>query len=185
MKKIATLMAGIVLAVPAFAYTITMSDPATERAYIFPAQNIDVAVQVKPAMTTEHTLLIVLDETTVATNQMSVSLPTAQYGLGNHTLRAILYDDSGREIAKDERVIYIMPKTNLAKEREDNAARQAAYNALPWYQKLYFHARQGNMELKIDSAQPSSGVATDPNGNQIQIVRPISSGVPTLVVPTK
>lgn len=161
MKKIATLLAGTVLAVPAFAFTVTISEPITDRAYIFPAQSIDVAVQISPQPRPEYTLLIVFDDKVVGNNQSMVSLPTSEYGLGNHTLKAILYNDQAQPIAQDERNIYVIPQTNLAREREAKEQAQAAYDALPWYKKIGVVLRQGDNSLTINPTPPPNPTTSD------------------------
>lgn len=161
MKKIATLLAGIVLAVPAFAFTVTISEPITDRAYIFPAQSIDVAVQITPQPRPEYTLLIVFDDKVVGNNQSTVSLPTSEYGLGNHTLKAILYNDQAQPIAQDERTVYVIPRSNLAREREAKEQAQAAYDALPWYKKVGLKLRQGDNSLTINPTPPPNPTTSD------------------------
>lgn len=164
MKKIATLLAGMVLAVPAFAFTVTISEPITDRAYIFPAQSIDVAVQITPQPRPEYTLLIVFDDKVVGNNQSTVSLPTSEYGLGNHTLKAILYNDQAQPIAQDERTVYVIPRSNLAREREAKEASQKAYEALPWYKKIGVTLRQGDNSLTVSPATIASTNPTTSDG---------------------
>lgn len=164
MKKLLALCAGVALSVPAFAFTVTISEPITDRAYIFPAQSIDVAVQITPKPNPEYTLLIVFDDKVVGNNQTTLSLPTSEYGLGNHNLKAILYNDQAQPIAQDERTVYVIPRSNLAREREAKEASQKAYDALPWYKKLGVTLRQGDNSLTVSPATIASTNPTTSDG---------------------
>lgn len=204
MKKLLALCVGVALSVPASAFTVTISEPMTDRAYIFPTQSIDVAVQVSPQPKPEYTLVIAFNDKVVGSNQATLNLPVVEYGLGNHTLKAILYDEMAQVIAQDERNIYIIPQTNLAREREAKEQAQALYDALPWYKKIGVALRQGDNSLTIAPATSnptaSEGVVVDSvgvdsskgvqtgNGAKVGfggVIVPISSGARGISIPNK
>lgn len=180
LAKSLVLSVGVALAVPALAFTVNISEPVSDRAYIFPAQNIDVTVTITPQPRPEYTLLIVFDEQVVGNNQTTLSLPTSEYGLGNHTLKAILYNDQAQPIAQDERMVYVIPRSNLAREREAKEQAQAAYDALPWYKKVYVNMRQGDNSLTINpAANPASSTTlntTTANGTNTVINTGVNAG---------
>lgn len=184
MKLTSKLTAAILMmsALPAQAYTVSIINPAQEQAYLRPAQNIDISVQVSPTPTPLHTLVVRLNGNYIAANQNNLSLATIDYDVGNYLLSAELQSETGQVIAQDSRMIYIIPQNNLiSQERERQAAQQAAYDALPWYKKLYINMRQGDVELTV--TQPPSGtitgIDTAPTATR-PAAASLATGVPTI-----
>lgn len=162
----------------AWAYSVQFVEPAHERAYLRPAQNIEIQVQVEPTPTPLHTLVVRLNGEYVAANRTSLSLPSGDYEVGHYLLSAELQSETGQVIAQDSRAIYLIPQNNLIQqERRRQERLQAAYDDLPWYKKLYLHLRQ-DAQLDLAKEQTGSIGGVDVTGGARPSVAVFGSGAP-------
>lgn len=131
-------------------YRIQLLEPSEERAYRKPAQTIDVEIQTTPNLQNGDSVVIAIDGYPVAEGT-SVSIPTDDIPPGEHTLtatvmsQALNIDDptqlQNQDAASVSQTFYIIQNTVMLQNKRKAAELKAAYNALPWYKKLYLKMR--------------------------------------------
>lgn len=131
-------------------YRIQLLEPSEERAYRKPAQTIDVEIQTTPNLQNGDSVVIAIDGYPVAEGT-SVSIPTDDIPPGEHTLtatvmsQALNIDDptqlQNQEATSVSQTFYIIQNTVMLQNKRKAAELKAAYNALPWYKKLYLKMR--------------------------------------------
>ncbi|MDO5651701.1 MAG: hypothetical protein Q4G13_06165 [Moraxella sp.] len=128
----------------AFAYTITITEPAEERAYQRPAQTIEVATTVSPQLSNGESVHLLVGGINLGVGATG-SLPTMELDAGSHTIQAIVTDRDGNQVATAERVIHVVQTGAVIQRRVARAAQQSYddYQALPWYQKARLNMLQG------------------------------------------
>lgn len=146
MKKLSFVL-FLVMATPAWAYTVTINEPSEDRAYRRPAQTADIGVSVIPQPTDLHTLVIKVNGNYHSANTYNVSLPSIDYNPGEQIITAELRDETGRVVSSDTRKIYFIQKSVIIDEQRKKAKQKIAYNNLPWYKRLYVSLRQDEIEL--------------------------------------
>lgn len=140
------LLATVVASVSSFAnvthspkninYTLAIKTPANEQAYQRPAQSVEMAVEVSPKLDPLDTLVLKVNGEIVAYNQYQFSFASVDYNPGELVLSAEVQNEAGRTIANDEKKIYLIQNTALMRAKRQAKAEQAAFDALPWYQKI-------------------------------------------------
>ena len=153
-------------------YQLTMTEPSEERAYRRPVQNIDVKVQVKPALQAGDSVSIYLDGNEVAQG-LSASIATVDILPGTHSVKAVLKNKKGQIAKQVERTVYVIQNTQTLQNKKKIAEQLLAYQRLPWHQKVLLKMRQ-------DGKQPNMLSFTKP-----VVDRPIVDRPMTLEEPVK
>ncbi len=137
---------------PMINYQLTMTEPSEERAYRRPAQSIDVALQIKPALQADDNLSIYLDGTEVAQG-LKASIATVDILPGEHSIQAVITAQDGKILQQVSRTVYVIQNTQTLQNKKKLAAQLLAYQRLPWHQKMLIKMRQK------ENNQPSVKVA--------------------------
>lgn len=135
MNKIVYGLLSFCLVMPAWAYQITITEPAEERAYHRPTQTIDIETQVKPTLPEGYSVAILLNDKVVS-DGAKTSIETLDIMAGEYTLTAIIMDKSAKTIAQDSRTIYVIQNAPYVRKKLKAIEKRQAYEALPWYKKL-------------------------------------------------
>ena len=122
-------------------YQLAITEPSEERAYRRPVQNIDVNVQIKPALQAGDSARIYFDDKEVAQG-LSASIATVDVLPGAHTIKAIVQSETGQTLEQITRTVYVIQNTTTLQDNKRKAAQLLAYQKLAWYQKLMLKLRQ-------------------------------------------
>ena len=122
------------LTLPAFAYSIKITEPAAERAYHRPAQTVEIKASTS-RLESGYTTAILLDDKLVA-DGLSYSVPTVDLDIGQHTITAIVMDKQAQTVASDTRIIHVIQTNQIQKKKSAAIAAREEYEAKPWYKKL-------------------------------------------------
>lgn len=122
-------------------YQLTIAEPSKERAYRRPAQSIDVAVQVKPALQAGDSVRIYLDDKEVAQG-LSTSIATVNVLPGAHTVKAVIQSETGQTLEQVAITVYVIQNNTTLQNNKKIAQQLLAYQNLSWYQKLMLKLRQ-------------------------------------------
>lgn len=122
-------------------YQLAIIEPSEERAYRRPAQNIDVRVQVKPALQAGDSIGIYLDENEVAQG-LSASIATVDILPGEHNVKAVIRNEKGQVLQQVARTIYVIQNNTTIQNNKKIAKQLLAYQNLPWHQKVMLKLRQ-------------------------------------------
>ena len=122
-------------------YQLTIAEPSEERAYRRPVQNIDVNVQIRPALQVGDSARIYFDDKEVAQG-LSASIATVDVLPGTHTIKAIIQSETGQTLEQITRTVYVIQNTTTLQDNKRKAAQLLAYQKLAWYQKLMLKLRQ-------------------------------------------
>lgn len=128
-----SLVAGVLFASSALAYSIQMTEPSADRAYHKPFQSIEVSA-VAEGLPQGYTTAILLNGKVVA-DGTTASIATAGLDPNSYQLSAIIMNEKAQTVAKDERTIYVIQKATLAHKKQNAIKARQAYDNLPWYQK--------------------------------------------------
>lgn len=135
-------------------YQLTMIEPSEERAYRRPVQNIDVNIQVKPALQAGDSVSIYLDENEVAQG-LNASIATVDILPGVHSIKAVVKSDKGQILKRVERTVHVIQNTQTLQKDKKIAEQLLAYQRLPWHQKVLLKMRQKeNNQQHIQNSQP-------------------------------
>lgn len=126
---------------PMIHYQLTMTEPSEERAYRRPAQSIDVALQIKPALQADDNVSIYLDGTEVAQG-LKASIATVDILPGEHSIQAVITAQDGKTLQQVSRTVYVIQNTQTLQNKKKLAAQMLAYQRLPWHQKMLIKMRQ-------------------------------------------
>lgn len=138
---------------PRVNYQLTFLEPSTDRAYRRPAQNVDVKIQIKPALQAGNIVTIYLDSKQVAQG-LSASIATVELLPGAHTLKAIVSNEQGQSLTQVSRTIYVIQNTPTLQNNKKIAQQLLAYEQLPWHQKILLKLRQDNIQLNVPATKP-------------------------------
>ncbi|MGO2385961.1 MAG: DUF4124 domain-containing protein [Psychrobacter sp.] len=122
-------------------YQLAITEPSEERAYRRPVQSIDVNIQIKPALQTNDSVSIYLDDKEVAQG-LSTSVATIDVLPGAHTIKAVVQSETGQTLEQITRTVYVIQNTTTLQDNKRKAAQLLAYQKLAWYQKLMLKLRQ-------------------------------------------
>ena len=122
-------------------YQLTIAEPSEERAYRRPVQNIDVNVQIRPALQVGDSARIYFDDKEVAQG-LSASIATVDVLPGAHTIKAVIQSENGQTLEQITRTVYVIQNTTTLQDNKRKAAQLLAYQKLAWYQKLMLKLRQ-------------------------------------------
>ena len=122
-------------------YQLAIAEPSEERAYRRPAQNIDVNVQIKPALQAGDTVSIYLDNKEVAQG-LSASIATIDILPGAHSIKAVVKNQKGGVVQQVTRTVYVIQNTTALQNKKKIAKQLLAYQNLPWHQKVMLKMRQ-------------------------------------------
>ena len=122
-------------------YQLTIAEPSEERAYRRPVQNIDVNVQIRPALQVGDSARIYFDDKEVAQG-LSASIATVDVLPGAHTIKAVIQSETGQTLEQITRTVYVIQNTTTLQDNKRKAAQLLAYQKLAWYQKLMLKLRQ-------------------------------------------
>jgi len=122
-------------------YQLAIIEPSEERAYRRPVQSIDVNIQVKPALQTNDSVSIYLDDKEVAQG-LSASIATVDVLPGAHTIKAVVQSETGQTLEQITRTVYVIQNTTTLQDNKRKAEQLLAYQKLAWYQKLMLKLRQ-------------------------------------------
>ncbi|MBH0006524.1 DUF4124 domain-containing protein [Psychrobacter sp. SWN149] len=116
-------------------YQLTIAEPSKERAYRRPAQSIDVAVQIKPALQAGDSVRIYLDDKEVAQG-LSTSIGTVNVLPGAHTVKAVIQGETGQTLEQVAITVYVIQNNTTLQNNKKIAQQLLAYQNLSWYQKM-------------------------------------------------
>lgn len=122
-------------------YQLVITEPSEERAYRRPVQNIDVNVQIEPALQAGDSAIIYFDDKEVAQG-LSTSIGTVDVLPGEHTIKAVVQSETGQILEQVSRTVYVIQNTTTLQDNKRIAEQLLAYQNLPWYQKLLLKLRQ-------------------------------------------
>tara|TARA_R110002126_G_scaffold227217_1_gene371844 strand:- start:68 stop:820 length:753 start_codon:yes stop_codon:yes gene_type:complete len=122
-------------------YQLTIAEPSEERAYRRPVQNIDVNVQIRPALQVGDSARIYFDDKEVAQG-LSASIATVDVLPGAHTIKAVVKSETGQTLEQITRTVYVIQNTTTLQDNKRKAEQLLAYQKLAWYQKLMLKLRQ-------------------------------------------
>lgn len=122
-------------------YQLAIAEPSKERAYRRPAQSIDVAVQVNPALQADDSVRIYLDNKEVAQG-LSASIGTIDVLPGAHTIKVVIQSETGQVLKQVTRTVYVIQNNTTLQNNKKIAQQLLAHQNLPWYQKVLLKLRQ-------------------------------------------
>jgi len=122
-------------------YQLAITEPGEERAYRRPIQNIDVNVQIKPALQVGDNASIYFDDKEVAQG-LSASIATVDVLPGAHTIKAVVQSKTGQTLEQITRTVYVIQNTTTLQDNKRKAEQLLAYQNLAWYQNLMLKLRQ-------------------------------------------
>lgn len=118
-------------------YQIAIQSPAADMVYRRPAQSIDIAVEVRPSLKPGDRLVYRVNGKHIATTQDThYQISTLDFVPEQYTLTVEIQNIKGAVIASASCPFYVLQNTALLRQKRQAAAEQAAYNRLPWYQKI-------------------------------------------------
>lgn len=124
-------------------YQLTLIEPSEERAYRRPAQNINVSVQIKPALQAGDSISIYFDDNEVAKG-LNASIATVDILPGEHSVQAVVKNKEGQVLQQVSRTIYVIQNNTTLQNNKKIAKQLLAYQNLPWHQKVMLKMRQRN-----------------------------------------
>lgn len=124
-------------------YQLTLIEPSEERAYRRPAQNINVSVQIKPALQAGDSISIYFDDNEVAKG-LNASIATVDILPGEHSVQAVVKNKEGQVLQQVSRTIYVIQNNTTLQNNKKIAKQLLAYQNLPWHQKVMLKMRQKN-----------------------------------------
>lgn len=133
--KIITTAVGLLALSSAWAYEISITEPAVSRAYHRPAQTIEVVANVSPRLHGGDTSAILLNGRVIG-DGLTARVPTVDLVAGEYVLTAIVMDKNAKTIASDSKTIYVIQKAPFVQKKQTAIKAREAYDALPWYKKL-------------------------------------------------
>lgn len=122
-------------------YQLAIAEPSEERAYRRPAQNINVNVQIKPALQTGDTVSIYFDNKEVAQG-LNASIATVDILPGAHSIKAVVKNQKGGILQQVTRTVYVIQNNTTLQNNKKIAKQLLAYQNLPWHQKVMLKMRQ-------------------------------------------
>lgn len=125
-------------------YQLTLIEPSEERAYRRPAQNINVSVQIKPALQAGDSISIYFDDKEVAKG-LNASIATVDILPGEHSVQAVVKNKEGQVLQQVSRTIYVIQNNTTLQNNKKIAKQLLAYQNLPWHQKVMLKMRQKNV----------------------------------------
>lgn len=135
---------------PSVNYQLTMTEPSEERAYRRPVQSIVVSLQMRPALQVNDSVSIYLDGNEVAQG-LNASIATVDIMPGDHSIKALVKNETGQTLAQVERTIYVIQNTQTLQNNKKIAQQLLAYQQLPWHQKVLLRLRQDNKQPNMES----------------------------------
>ncbi|WP_201538031.1 DUF4124 domain-containing protein [Psychrobacter immobilis] len=124
-------------------YQLTLIEPSEERAYRRPAQNVNVSVQIKPALQAGDSISIYFDDNEVAKG-LNTSIATVDILPGEHSVQAVVKNKEGQVLQQVSRTIYVIQNNTTLQNNKKIAKQLLAYQNLPWHQKVMLKMRQKN-----------------------------------------
>ena len=121
-------------------YQLSMIEPSAERAYQRPAQNIVIALDVKPALQNGDQVSIYFDDKEIAQG-LSASVATVDVQPGPHSIRAVVKTVSGQTRQQVSRTVHVIQNTLILQKKKKLAEQLLAYERLPWHQKVLLRMR--------------------------------------------
>lgn len=143
-------------------YQLTMIEPSSAQAYRRPAQNIVVNLQVKPALKSGDSATIYIDGAAVAQG-LSASIATVDLLPGEHTLSAVITNQTGQKISQVSQVVYVIQNTAVLQNKKKLAEQLQAYERLSWPQKVLLKIRQDSLN-QAEAAKKRQTAPKDPFG---------------------
>ncbi len=125
-------------------YQLALIEPSEERAYRRPAQNINVSVQIKPALQAGDSISIYFDDKEVAKG-LNASIATVDILPGEHSVQAVVKNKEAQVLQQVSRTIYVIQNNTTLQNNKKIAKQLLAYQNLPWHQKVMLKMRQKNV----------------------------------------
>lgn len=125
-------------------YQLALIEPSEERAYRRPAQNINVSVQIKPALQAGDSISIYFDDNEVAKG-LNASIATVDILPGEHSVQAVVKNKEAQVLQQVSRTIYVIQNNTTLQNNKKIAKQLLAYQNLPWHQKVMLKMRQKNV----------------------------------------
>ena len=143
-------------------YQLTIIEPSEERAYRRPAQSINVALQVQPALQAGASVRIYFDGNEVAQG-LNATITTIDALPGTHTITAVIQSEKGQTLQQATRTVYVIQNNTTLQNNKKIAQQLLAYQNLPWHQKVMLKLRQKNgKQPNSQSSKPiTSNAFTD------------------------
>ena len=124
-------------------YQLALIEPSEERAYRRQAQNINVSVQIKPALQAGDSISIYFDDNEVA-KVLNASIATVDILPGEHSVQAVVKNKEGQVLQQVSRTLYVIQNNTTLQNNKKIAKQLLAYQNLPWHQKVMLKMRQKN-----------------------------------------
>ena len=141
-------------------YQLAIIEPADERAYRRPAQNIVIQAQVKPALQVGDSASIYLDGEFVALG-LSASIATVDILPGEHSVQVMVKNKQGQIVQQVSHTIYVIQNTVTIQKNKKLAEQLLAYERLPWYQKVLLKMRQEGITPNMEAfTKPTANTPT-------------------------
>lgn len=118
-------------------YQLSIQSPVVDMVYRRPAQSIDIVVNVSPDLKAGDRLIYRINGKHVATTQdTQYQISTMDFLPERYTLTVELQNVKGDVLVSDSRAFYVLQNNTIIRKKRQAAAQQAAYDRLPWYQKM-------------------------------------------------
>jgi hypothetical protein len=111
--------------------TIAITSPAQQETLWNIGGNLDVQIDLAPALRPGHVLDIYFDGERRNLNTTSTRFTLTEVWRGVHTLQAIVLDASGRELARSLAVTFMVQQTSIQNPNNPNVPRLAPPQSLP------------------------------------------------------
>lgn len=152
-----SLAVAMLIALPSvsFAYHVVITEPAKERAYHRPAQNIEVQASISPRLEMGDTAAILLNGAVVA-DGVSASIPTLDLTVGEHDLEVIVMDKNANTIASDTRKIHVIQTNQIQRQKKAAIAKWQEYeNSSIWHKIAVGLNPKVQAPQKVDETTPT------------------------------
>lgn len=118
-------------------YQLSLKTPTQGAAYRRGVA-IDIQLQLSPRLKAGDRLVYSLDHQYLATTQKtSLAIPTIELNPGSHIITIQVENGKGEVISVVSQTVTVLPNNGvLRRQRQAAAAAKAAYDQLPWYQKI-------------------------------------------------
>lgn len=118
-------------------YQLALLTPTPDTLYRKPAQTIDISLAINPALKKGDSINIAIDGHVIKNGKdLTYQIPSLDINPDKHTLSVTLINVLNKPIASAETSFYLVQNTPLIQKQRQLKKQLAAYDALPWYEKL-------------------------------------------------
>lgn len=132
-------------------YRLTVLTPMPEQLYRRPAQDIEITLAIAPKLKKGDTVNISIDDQVVKNGtDLSYKIPIIDINPDQHTLLVQIVNVLNQPIASISTKFFVVQNNPLIQKQRQLKKQLAAYEALPWYEKLKL--RLGFEDKTIDTS---------------------------------